>query len=47
LASPGRIGLVFAKEPPQERVFTVAASNDKFEIPIWKTKSDPALTSLA
>jgi len=28
-----RIGLVFAKEPPQERVYTVGASNDKFEIP--------------
>ncbi|HLY17935.1 MAG TPA: cytochrome c [Bryobacteraceae bacterium] len=28
-----RIGLVFAKEPPTERVYTVGASNDKFEIP--------------
>ena len=28
-----RIGLVFAKEPPRERVYTVGASNDKFEIP--------------
>ena len=28
-----RIGLAFAKEPPQERVYTAAATNDKFEIP--------------
>jgi hypothetical protein len=28
-----RIGLVFAKEPPKERVYTVAATNDKFAIP--------------
>jgi hypothetical protein len=28
-----RIGLVFAKEPPLERVYTVGDSNDKFEIP--------------
>jgi hypothetical protein len=28
-----RIGMVFAKEPPQERVYTVGDSNDKFEIP--------------
>jgi hypothetical protein len=28
-----RIGLVFAKEPPKERVFTAAATNDKFVIP--------------
>ena len=28
-----RIGLVFAKEPPQERIYTVGDSNDKFEIP--------------
>jgi len=28
-----RIGIVFAKEPPRERVYTVAAQNDKFEIP--------------
>ena len=28
-----RIGLVFAKEPPRERVYTVSATNDKFEIP--------------
>jgi hypothetical protein len=28
-----RIGLVFAKEPPQERIYTVGAQNDKFEIP--------------
>jgi len=27
------IGLVFAKEPPKERVFTIANSNEKFEIP--------------
>lgn len=27
------IGLIFAKEPPKERVITVAASNDKFVIP--------------
>jgi len=27
------VGVVFAKEPPQERVYTVGASNDKFEIP--------------
>jgi hypothetical protein len=28
-----RIGLVFAKQAPTERIFTVAASNDKFVIP--------------
>jgi type 1 glutamine amidotransferase len=28
-----RIGLVFAKEPPQKRVFTVSATNGKFRIP--------------
>jgi Trehalose utilisation len=28
-----RIGLVFAKEPPQKRVFTVSATNGKFKIP--------------
>ena len=28
-----RIGLVFAKQPPKERIYTVGASNDKFEIP--------------
>ena len=28
-----RIGLVFAKEAPNERIFTVSATNDKFEIP--------------
>ena len=28
-----RIGVVFAKEPPKERVYTAAATNDKFEIP--------------
>jgi hypothetical protein len=28
-----RIGLVFAKEPPAERIYTVGATNDKFEIP--------------
>ncbi len=28
-----RLGLVFAKEPPRERVYTVSATNDKFEIP--------------
>jgi hypothetical protein len=28
-----RIGLVFAKEPPKERVMTVAAPNNKFVIP--------------
>ena len=28
-----RIGLVFAKEPPKKRVFTVSATNGKFKIP--------------
>jgi len=28
-----RLGLVFAKEPPKERVFTLAAANGKFKIP--------------
>jgi len=28
-----RIGLVFANEPPKERIFTLAAANSKFEIP--------------
>jgi hypothetical protein len=28
-----RIGLVFAKEPPTKRVFTVSATNGKFKIP--------------
>jgi mono/diheme cytochrome c family protein len=28
-----RIGLVFAKEPPSKRVFTVSATNGKFKIP--------------
>ena len=28
-----RIGLVFAKEPPARRVFTVSATNGKFKIP--------------
>ena len=28
-----RIGLVFAKEPPAKRVFTVSATNGKFKIP--------------
>jgi len=28
-----RIGLVFAKEPPRERIYTAGASNEKFEIP--------------
>lgn len=28
-----RVGLVFAKEPPRERVFTANASNNKFVIP--------------
>jgi len=28
-----RVGVVFAKEPPKERIYTVAASNDKFVIP--------------
>ncbi|MGA2135793.1 MAG: cytochrome c [Bryobacteraceae bacterium] len=28
-----RLGLVFAKEPPKERIYTVGASNEKFEIP--------------
>jgi len=28
-----RIGVVFAKEPPKERIYTVGASNEKFEIP--------------
>ena len=28
-----RVGFVFAKEPPQQRVMTVSASNSKFEIP--------------
>jgi len=28
-----RIGLVFSKQPPKERIFTLAASNDRFAIP--------------
>jgi hypothetical protein len=28
-----KVGLVFAKEPPKERVFTLAAANGKFKIP--------------
>lgn len=28
-----KVGLIFAKEPPRERVLTVAASNNKFVIP--------------
>jgi len=28
-----RLGMVFAKQPPEERVYTASASNDKFEIP--------------
>jgi len=28
-----RVGLVFAKQPPQRRVFTVSATNGKFKIP--------------
>jgi len=28
-----RIGLVFSNEPPKERVYTLAAANNKFEIP--------------
>jgi hypothetical protein len=42
-----RIGMVFAKEPPQERVYTVGDSNDKFEIPAgdgnYKVESDITL----
>ena len=42
-----RIGLVFPKEPPLERVYTVAASNDKFEIPAgdanYEVESDVTL----
>jgi hypothetical protein len=32
-ADRSRIGLIFAKEPPRERVLTVGASNRKFAIP--------------
>ncbi len=32
-ADRSRIGLVFAKEPPAKRVFTVSATNGKFKIP--------------
>jgi hypothetical protein len=32
-ADRSRIGLVFAKEPPKKRVFTVSATNGKFKIP--------------
>jgi hypothetical protein len=28
-----RVGLIFAKEPPRERVLTLSATNDKFAIP--------------
>jgi len=28
-----KVGLVFAAEPPKQRVFTASATNDKFEIP--------------
>ena len=42
-----RIGLVFAKEPPRERIYTVGASNDKFEIPAgdanYEVESDVTL----
>jgi hypothetical protein len=33
-----RVGLIFSKEPPKERIFTSAASNNKFVIPA----GDPA-----
>jgi len=46
-ADRSRIGLVFAKEPPRERVYTAAASNDKFEIPAgdpnYEVESDVTL----
>lgn len=42
-----RIGLVFAKEPPTERIYTVGATNDKFEIPAgdanYEVESDVTL----
>jgi hypothetical protein len=42
-----RIGLVFAKQPPKERVFTAAATNDKFAIPAgdpnYEVESDVTL----
>lgn len=42
-----RIGLVYAKEVPQERVYTAAATNDKFEIPAgdanYEVESDVTL----
>ena len=42
-----RIGLVFAKEAPRERVYTVSATNDKFEIPAgdanYEVESDVTL----
>ena len=42
-----RIGIVFAKEPPKERVYTAAATNDKFEIPAgdanYEVESDVTL----
>jgi hypothetical protein len=42
-----RLGLVFATEPPRERVYTVGASNEKFEIPAgdgnYEVESDVTL----
>ncbi len=42
-----RIGMVFAKQPPIERVYTVGNSNDKFEIPAgdanYEVESDVTL----
>jgi hypothetical protein len=41
------VGMVFAKEPPKERVYTVGASNEKFEIPAgdpnYEVESDVTL----
>ena len=46
-----RIGLVFAKEPPRERIYTVGATNDKFEIPAgdgnYEVESDVTLQEQA
>jgi hypothetical protein len=46
-----RVGVVFAKEPPKERVYTAAATNDKFEIPAgdanYEVESDVTLQEQA
>ena len=51
-----RIGIVFAKEPPKERIYTLAAANNKFAIPAgdgnylveskWELQKDTRLVAL-